>query len=45
LVAFSKLLNDFEVEHEDVAMRMFVSSLEGEARTWYKSLSDVSIDG
>ena len=30
LVAFSKLLDDFEVEHEDVAMRMFVSNLEGE---------------
>ena len=27
---FSKLLDDFEVEHEDVAMRMFVSTLEGE---------------
>jgi hypothetical protein len=33
------------VEHEDVAMRMFVSTLEGEARTWYKSLPDASIDG
>jgi hypothetical protein len=45
LVAFSKLLDDFEVEHEDVAMRMFLSTLEGEARTWYKSLPDASIDG
>jgi hypothetical protein len=45
LAAFSKLLDDFEVEHEDVAMRMFVSTIEGEARTWYKSLSDASIDG
>jgi hypothetical protein len=45
LAAFSKLLDDFEVEHEDVAMRMFVSTLEGEARTWYKSLPDASIDG
>ena len=27
LDAFSKLLDDFEVEHEDVAMRMFVSTL------------------
>jgi hypothetical protein len=26
-------------------MRMFVSTLEGEARTWYKSLPDASIDG
>jgi hypothetical protein len=31
LATFSKLLDDFEVEHEDVAMRMFVSTLEGEA--------------
>jgi hypothetical protein len=45
LVVFSKLLDDFEVEHEDVAMRMFVLTLEGEAQTWYKSLLDASIDG
>jgi hypothetical protein len=45
LVSFSKLLDDFEMEHEDVAMRMFVSTLEGEARTWYKSLPNASIDG
>jgi hypothetical protein len=45
LVAFSKLLDDFEVEHEDVAMRIFVSTLKGEARAWYKSLPDASIDG
>ena len=30
LTAFSKLVDDFEVEHEDVAMRMFVLTLEGE---------------
>ena len=35
---------EFNVEHEDVVMRMFVSTLEGEARTWYKSLLDASID-
>jgi hypothetical protein len=45
LVSFSKLLDDFQVEHEDVVMRMFVSTLEGEARTWYKSLPDASING
>ena len=45
MAIFSKLLDDFEVEHEDVAMRMFVSTLEGEARTWYESIPDVSIDG
>ena len=36
---------EFNVEHEDVVMRMFVSTLEGEAQAWYKSLSDASIDG
>jgi hypothetical protein len=45
LVAFSKLLDDFQVENEDVAMRMFVLTLKGEARAWYKSLLDASIDG
>jgi hypothetical protein len=44
-LAFSKLLDDFEVVHEDVAMRMFVSILEGEAQTWYKSLLDAIING
>jgi hypothetical protein len=45
LASFSKLLDDFEVEHEDLVIRMFVSTLEGEARTWYKSLLNASIDG
>jgi hypothetical protein len=31
LAVFSRLLDDFEVEHEDATMRMFVSTLEGEA--------------
>jgi hypothetical protein len=42
---FLQVVSDFEVEHEDVVMRMFVSTLEGEARAWYKSLPDASIDG
>jgi hypothetical protein len=45
LAEFSRVVDDFDVEHEDVVMRMFVSTLEGEARTWYKSLPDASIDG
>jgi hypothetical protein len=45
LAALSKSLDDFEVEHEDVAMMMFVSTLEGEARRWYKSLLVASIHG
>jgi hypothetical protein len=42
---FLQVVGDFDVEHEDVMMRMFVSTLEGEARSWHKSLPDASIDG
>ena len=42
---FLQVVWDFNVEHEDLVMRMFVSTLEGEARAWYKSLPDASIDG
>jgi hypothetical protein len=42
---FLQVVGDFNVEHEVVVMRMFVSTLEGEARAWYKSLPDASIDG
>jgi hypothetical protein len=45
LVDFLKVVEDCEVEHEDVVMRMFVQTLEGNTRTWYKSLPGVSIDG
>jgi hypothetical protein len=38
LADFLTVVEDFGVEHEDVVMRMFVSTLEGEARKWYKSL-------
>jgi hypothetical protein len=42
---FLKVCDDEGVEHEDVAMKMFVSTLEGEARSWYKSLQNNSISG
>jgi hypothetical protein len=45
LAKFLQVVGDFNVEHEDVVMRMFVSTLEGEARPWYNSLLDASIDG
>jgi hypothetical protein len=45
LAKFLQVVGDFNVEHEDVVMRMFVSTLEWEAQAWYKSLSDASIDG
>jgi hypothetical protein len=44
LAKFLQAVGDFDVEHEDVVMRMFVSTLEGEVRAWYKSLPDASID-
>jgi hypothetical protein len=45
LTDFLKFVDDLEVEYEDVVMKMFVQTLEGDARTWYKSLPDASIDG
>jgi hypothetical protein len=45
LADFLKVVDDCEVEYEDVVMRMFVQTLEGDARIWYKSLPDASIDG
>jgi hypothetical protein len=45
LAKFLQVVGDFNVEHEDVVMRMFVSTLEWEARAWYKSFPDASIDG
>jgi hypothetical protein len=45
LAKFFQVVDNFNVEHEDVVMRMFVSTLEWEARAWYKSLPDASIDG
>jgi hypothetical protein len=45
LTDFLKVVDDCEVEYEDVVMRMFVQTLEGDARIWYKSLPDASIDG
>jgi hypothetical protein len=42
---FLQVVHDFDVEHEVLVMRMFVSTLEGETRAWYKSLPDASIDG
>lgn len=34
-----------KVQHDDVAMKMFVQTLEGEACAWYKALPNASIDG
>jgi hypothetical protein len=45
LAKFLQVVGDFNVENEDVVMRMFVSTLKWEARACYKSLPDASIDG
>jgi hypothetical protein len=45
LAKFLQVVSDFDVEYEDVVMRMFVLTLEGEARAWYTSLPNASVDG
>ena len=37
------MLNDYEVEHEDVVMKLFVHSLIEDARDWLRRLPDDSI--
>lgn len=44
LEAFLKYVDDLEVEHEDVTMKMFLQTLEGNARIWYMALLARSID-
>ncbi|KAH9311125.1 hypothetical protein KI387_026160, partial [Taxus chinensis] len=34
----------FEIEFEDVYIKLFIHTLEEDARDWYKSLPDNSID-
>ena len=38
LVAFCSYVDNQNVEHEDVWSRLFVWSLDGEARKWFRSL-------
>jgi hypothetical protein len=45
LVDLLKVVDDCDVEHAYVVMRMSVQTLEGDEQTWYISLPDVSIDG
>ena len=40
---FSDLIGDFEIAHEDVHMKLFVQTLEGDARDWFSFLSTCSI--
>ena len=43
LIRFHQCMFQLEICHEDVLMKMFVFSLEGDAREWYRSLLPTSI--
>jgi hypothetical protein len=45
LTTFLKFVDDLEVKYEDVLVKMFVQTLEWNARAWYKSLPTATIDG
>jgi hypothetical protein len=45
LVAFYSYADNLNIEHEDVWMRVFVQSLDGEARKWFRGLTLGSIAG
>jgi hypothetical protein len=45
LEAFYRFTDDNVIMHADVWMRIFVHSLQGEARKWFKALPPGSIDG
>ena len=45
LSSFYSFANNFNVEHADVWMRLFVQSLDGEERKWFRSFSPNSIAG
>ena len=40
---FFDLLNDYEVEHEDVVIKLSIHSLTEDARDWFRRLPDDSI--
>jgi ribonuclease HI len=45
LVAFYSYADNLNIENEDVWMRVFVQSLDGEARKWFRGLTPGSIVG
>jgi hypothetical protein len=45
LAAFCSYANNLNIENEDVWMRVFVQSLDGEARKWFRGLTLGSIFG
>jgi hypothetical protein len=45
LAAFYSYVDNYVIVDEDVWMRIFVHSLDGEARKWFRALTPGSIDG
>jgi hypothetical protein len=45
LVAFYSYVDNLNIENEDVWMRFFVQSLDGEARKWFRGLTPGCIIG
>jgi hypothetical protein len=44
LSSFDNFIDNLGLEHEDVYMRIFVQTFEGEVRTWFKGLPPNYID-
>ncbi|KAH9293079.1 hypothetical protein KI387_041720, partial [Taxus chinensis] len=44
LKLFDNMMEYFEIEFEDVYVKLFIHTLEEDARDWYKALPDNSID-
>ena len=40
---FHELMHQWEIHHEDVLMKMFMFSLDGDAHEWYRSFPPTSI--
>jgi hypothetical protein len=40
---FHELMHQWEIHHEDVLMKMFMFSLDEDAREWYRSLPPASM--
>jgi hypothetical protein len=45
MAAFYSYANNLNIENEDVWMRFFIQSLDGEVRKWFRGLTLGSIDG
>jgi hypothetical protein len=45
LASFYSYADNQNIEHEDVWMRVFVQSLDGEAQNWFRGLHAGSING